>query len=41
VNRGGSWIHHANGCRAAYRDGNAPGYQISALGFRVLRSSVP
>ena len=40
VNRGGSWVNLAWGCRSAYRYGNSPGYRslLHDLGFRLLRT---
>jgi formylglycine-generating enzyme required for sulfatase activity len=35
VVRGGSWLSDAWGCRAACRDGHAPGIRSAYLGFRV------
>jgi formylglycine-generating enzyme required for sulfatase activity len=35
VLRGGSWIGHAQICRAALRSGVTPGYRGNGLGFRV------
>ncbi len=36
VVRGGSWIRDPWGCRAAYRDGSAPGRRGYSLGCRVV-----
>jgi formylglycine-generating enzyme required for sulfatase activity len=36
VLRGGSWRNHAVTCRAAYRNGLAPGVRDGAVGFRVV-----
>ena len=38
VLRGGSWLHVAQNCRAAYRDANTPGYRNHYLGFRLALS---
>jgi formylglycine-generating enzyme required for sulfatase activity len=35
VIRGGSWLDDGLSCRAAFRDGCSPSYQINYLGFRV------
>ena len=35
VNRGGSWVNPASGCRSAYRGGDQPYYRVDYLGFRV------
>ncbi len=40
VIRGGSWIWVAGFCRAAYRNGDAPGFRIHDLGFRLARVPV-
>ena len=37
VIRGGSWYHYAQSCRSANRKGDAPGYRVNYLGFRLLR----
>jgi formylglycine-generating enzyme required for sulfatase activity len=37
VNRGGSWINYARGCRAARRERYEPGDRGSNLGFRVCQ----
>ncbi len=39
VVRGGSWNDSPQGARSADRDGDAPGYRVSRLGFRVARRS--
>ena len=39
VFRGGSWGSHARGCRSAFRDGIDPGYRISRLGLRLVRTA--
>ena len=36
VLRGGSWYDDPGNCRAAYRDGNYPGYRDHGVGFRVV-----
>jgi len=36
VFRGGGWIHFAEYCRAARRDGNAPDGRSDDLGFRLV-----
>lgn len=38
VVRGGSWRRDAVACRTAARDGYAPGYRNSSLGFRLART---
>ena len=38
VYRGGGWFSYARRCRAAYRDGNAPGDRESTIGFRLCRT---
>ena len=38
VDRGGSWSNYARNCRSTYRDVSSPGYRISNLGFRLLRT---
>jgi len=38
VFRGGSWYNSAQHVRAAYRNGNHPGYRIDYLGFRCASS---
>jgi formylglycine-generating enzyme required for sulfatase activity len=40
VNRGGSWYCYASSCRSADRNGYAPGYHNSDLGFRLALSPV-
>ena len=40
VRRGGSWNLSADGCRAANRSNNAPGYRGNLLGFRPARSAL-
>jgi len=39
VLRGGGWGRNASSCRAAFRDGSAPGLTYGFLGFRVARTS--
>ncbi len=34
VNRGGSWVDLAQGCRSAYRDRRSPDFRGNYLGFR-------
>ena len=41
VNRGGGWNDLPLNCRSAHRTWIAPGFRVSFLGFRVLRSSDP
>ncbi len=41
VCRGGSWGAHARYVRAAYRDGDQPGYRYGSLGFRLSRGPQP
>ena len=36
LNRGGSWLSSASGCRVAYRYSDSPGYRGCDLGFRVV-----
>ena len=36
VNRGGSWLHFANECRTAYRNGYPANFADSELGFRSV-----
>ncbi len=36
VLRGGSWVSYGRLCRAAYRNGNAPGDRVNYYGFRVV-----
>lgn len=36
VDRGGSWLNDASGCRVANRGSNSPGNRTSGLGFRVV-----
>ncbi len=38
VDRGGSWGDGARLCRVANRNGHAPSYRVSYLGFRLVRS---
>ena len=38
VYRGGSWIYGAGSARAAYRYYGLPGYRLSSIGFRPVRS---
>ncbi len=38
VNRGGSWNLGASFCRAAIRNGTAPGYRFNFMGFRLASS---
>ncbi|MFZ4984629.1 MAG: formylglycine-generating enzyme family protein, partial [Blastocatellia bacterium] len=38
VDRGGSWLHYAVGCRSANRNGGAPGLRGDNLGFRLSRT---
>ncbi len=35
VDRGGSWLGTARGCRSAYRGGGMPDDRSNLLGFRV------
>jgi formylglycine-generating enzyme required for sulfatase activity len=37
VLRGGSWFNVGRDCRSANRYGNAPGYRIRSIGFRLAR----
>ena len=37
VDRGGSWINYARGCRAVRRERFEPGERSSDLGFRVCQ----
>ncbi len=39
VNRGGSWINGASGCRSAYRGSRSPVNSNCVIGFRFARSS--
>jgi len=39
--RGGSWSFHAVGCRAGFRDRNAPDVRSGDLGFRVVCCPIP
>ena len=39
VRRDGSWYYDAWYCRSANRSGNAPGYRLGRLGFRLLRTA--
>jgi formylglycine-generating enzyme required for sulfatase activity len=41
VIRGGCWIHDASFCRAAFRVGFSPTFQLSRLGFRLARVPRP
>ena len=41
VDRGGSWLYNAQGCRAANRNGSLAGLPLLSLGFRVALSSLP
>lgn len=36
VIRGGGWGSHEQGCRAAYRRNDTPGYHFSGVGFRLV-----
>ncbi len=38
VNRGGSWLSDARGCRSANRRRSKPGYRNRYLGFRLVLS---
>ena len=40
VLRGGSWLHAASSCRAAYRDSGYPALRFDYQGFRVAVSSI-
>ena len=40
AHRGGSWYYYADGCRVAFRYGNAPDNRNSALGFRLALSPI-
>ena len=37
VVRGGAWFNSSQGCRAAFRDWNVPGFRSPNLGFRLVR----
>jgi formylglycine-generating enzyme required for sulfatase activity len=41
VMRGGSWMHPAEICRAAFRDHRDPAYFDSSLGLRLARVPIP
>ena len=41
VNRGGSWLYYAMGCRFAYRNDDVPGFRYAGVGFRPARSLDP
>lgn len=38
--RGGGWLCYARFCRAAYRDGQAPGYRYYDVGFRLALAPI-
>ena len=38
VERGGSWVSTANGCRSSYRSGDFPSYESGSSGFRLVRT---
>ena len=39
VLRGGSWFNSPRYCRSAFRTGNARGFQLSSIGFRLVCAS--